>query len=152
MRNTEAESTVSRMVFPFIRNLWNRDEDQVEVLLDGKPVDYEIYYGKEVEKVYSEDQFKEKVELEDILESVSGERYVPVNFHYKEVGHLYRNSAGFDRKEDLHVDASFTLSDRDSRLFTRGNNSYGYDNDANEFIIGTWLGGETYIHGHLQSG
>ncbi|MBO1265477.1 hypothetical protein J3A84_10580 [Proteiniclasticum sp. SCR006] len=142
MRNTEAESTVSRMVFPFIRNLWNRDEDQVEVLLDGKPVDYEIYYGKEVEEVYSEDQFKEKVELEDILESVTGERYVPVNFHYEEVGHLYRIQLDSDREEDLHVDASFTLSDRDSRLFTRGNNSYGYDNDTNEFVIGTWLGGE----------
>ncbi|HSR04861.1 MAG TPA: hypothetical protein VLM88_09795, partial [Proteiniclasticum sp.] len=31
----------------------------------------------------------------------------------------------------------------DSRIFVKGNNSYGYDNTTNEFVIGTWLDHET---------
>lgn len=146
MKNSEEVDTVSKMVFPFIRNLWNREEDQVEVLLDGEAIEYEIYYGREVENVHSDDEFKEKVELSDILKSVTREKYVPENYEYDEVGHLYRIHLESDREGNMHVDARFTLSEMDSRLFARGNNSYGFDGETGEFVIGTWMGSEkTYM-------
>jgi len=139
MKNTGDESAVSRMVFPFIKNLWSREDDQIEVLLDGSPISYEIYYGENVKQTSLDDGFQETVELQDILNSVTEEKYSPQNFDYDEEGILYRIHLETDQEEHIHVDASFTLSENDSRIFAKGNNSYGYDNDINEFVIGTWL-------------
>jgi len=139
MRNTGEEGIVSRMVFPFIKNLWSRDEDQIEVLLDGAPISYEIYYGDNVEQTSLDDGFQETVELQDILNSVTAEKYSPENFDYEEMGILYRIHLETSQEEHMFVDATFTLSNNDSRIFVKGNNSYGYDNEIGEFVIGTWL-------------
>ena len=143
MKNTGNEDIVSRMVFPFIKNLWSRDEDQIEVLLDGSPISYKIYYGENVKQTSVEDGFQETVELEDILKSVTEEKYSPKNYEYEEKGTLYRIHLESGQEEHMHVDASFTLSEHDSRIFVKGNYSYGYDNETNEFVIGTWLDHET---------
>lgn len=142
MKNTGDESTVSRMVFPFIKNLWSREDDQIEVLLDGSPISYKIYYGENVMQTSVEDGFQETVELRDILNSVTAEKYIPQNFDYEEKGILYRIHLEKGVEEYMHVDASFTLLENDSRIFAKGNNSYGYDNETNEFVIGTWLDNE----------
>jgi len=139
MKNTGDESAVSRMVFPFIKNLWSREDDQIEVLLDGSPISYEIYYGDNVKQPSVDDRFQETVELQEILASVTEEKYSPQNFDYDEKGILYRIHLEKDQEEHIHVDASFTLSENDSRIFAKGNNSYGYDNETGEFVIGTWL-------------
>lgn len=142
MENTNEENMVSRMVFPFIRNLWDRDEDQIEVLIDGEQMAYKIYYGKKVEETSSIDQVYEKVELQDILKSVSDKPYAPKNFDYDEKGILYRIRMNVEQDKDLNVEGYFTLQSSDSRILCKGNNSYGYDNVTNEFSFGTWVNKE----------
>ncbi|MBE0450891.1 MAG: hypothetical protein IBX70_08600 [Clostridia bacterium] len=139
MKNTGEESINSRMVFPFIKNLWGVEKDQIEVFLDGNPIDYKIYYGETVSTISSGGEFEESIELQDILKSITDEKYSPKNFNYEEKGTLYRIHLETDRDESMHVEAYFTTEMGSSRILAKGNNSYAYYNERNEFSVGTWL-------------
>lgn len=144
MKNTAEESINSRMVFPFIKNMWGVEKDQIEVLMDGNPIDYKIYYGETVNSISANGKFDESIELQEILNSVTEEKYTPKNFDYEEKGTLYRIHLEANRDETMHVVANFTTEMGSSRILAKGNNSYAY-NESNEFSVGTWLDKEKRI-------
>jgi hypothetical protein len=145
MKNTGEESIDSRMVFPFIKNMWGIEKDEIEVLVDGSPIDYKIYYGDSVRSISADGEFEASIELQDILDSVTEERYSPKHFNYEEKGTLYRIHLETDREESFHVVADFTTEMGSSRILVKGNNSYGYDGELNAFSVGTWLGEEKRV-------
>ncbi|MDW7662465.1 MAG: hypothetical protein SCL54_13670 [Bacillota bacterium] len=144
MKNTGEESIISRMVFPFIKNMWGVEKDRIEVLIDGNPIDYKIHYGDTVDSISANGKFDESIELGDILKSVTEVKYTPKNFDYKEVGTLYRIHLETDREESMHVVANFQTEAGSSRILAKGNNSYAYS-ESNEFSVGTWLDKENRI-------
>ena len=142
MKNTSETRINGKMVFPFIKNMWGIEEYPIQVLVDGTPIDYQIHYGDLVGSIDSNGDFQESIELQEILESISEEKYEPENFAYDEVGTLYRIHLETDREDSLHVEASFSMENGDSRLLTKGMNSYAYTQETNSFSVGTWLGTE----------
>ncbi len=144
MKNTGEEDINSRMVFPFIKNMWGVEKDQIEVLIDGNPIDYKIHYGDTASSISAYGKFDESIELKDILKSVTDEKYIPKNYGYDERGILYRIHLKSDREESMHVVANFQTESGRSRIIAKGNNSYEY-NETNEFSVGTWLGEEKRI-------
>ena len=145
MKNTGEESIISRMVFPFIKNMWGVEKDKIEVLVDGKPIGYSIHYGDTVNSISANGKFEESIELKDILKSVIEEKYAPKNFDYEEMGILYRIHLESDREESMHVVANFQTETGSSRILTKGNNSYAYNSESNEFSVGTWLDEEKRV-------
>lgn len=139
MKNTSETRINGKMVFPFIKNMWGIEEYPVQVLVDGTPIEYQIHYGDLVGSIDSNGDFQESIELQEILESISEEKYEPENFAYDEVGTLYRIHLETDREDSLHVEASFSMEIGDSRLLTKGMNSYAYTQETNAFSVGTWV-------------
>lgn len=142
MKNTEAKDIVAPMVFPMIQNIWAREDAHIEVLVNGEPQSYEVFYGKNADETNHNDKelVEEKVELKDILEAVTSKPYEPINFSYNDIGTLYR--IHFDSKEDMNVEAKFTLNRAGSKILSKGNNSYGYTEDTNEIMVGTSINWE----------
>ncbi len=145
MKNMDKENILSKMVFPFIQDSGPRNEELVEVLIDGEPIAYKIYYGKNVEEISSDGDFNEKVELEDILESITEKPYVPKNYNYQDKGTLYRIHLEAAQVDPINVEGSFTLKNKNSRILCKGNDSYGFDDTTNDIMVGTWTNNEKTI-------
>lgn len=132
MKNTLDAEATSTMVFPFVRTLWESQED-IEVLLDGKQAEFEIYYGDMVNTVNEDTAFT--MDLTEIMASVSREPYEPEEYLKDKEGTRYIIKGLNPGTEGLEMKVFFSLSDTQKGI-SKGMNSYGYT-EGGQYELGT---------------
>ena len=134
MKNTLDVPTTSTMVFPFVRTLWETQED-IEVLVDGENAEFEIYYGDQVNAGSEDREFT--MDLTEIMASVSREPYEPEGFSRDKEGTRYIITGRNPEAEGLEMKVFFSLPD-ESKAISKGMNSYGYM-EGGDYELGTWI-------------
>lgn len=131
MKNTSENEITSSMVFPYFGNFSGSRKPGGQVLIDGSPVPYTLYYGDSYRK---EDQEEDKLDLKAALEEVETGSYEPKNFSLDEPGVLYQVTFKNLKKDHFTGKVSFSLEGAE-KVFAKNLNSYGYSGDS--YDIGT---------------
>ncbi len=131
MKNTSEKGITSAMVFPYFGNFSGSRKPGGEVLVDGSPVPYTLYYGDAYRK---ENLEEEKLDLKGALNEMETGSYEPVNFSLDEPGVLYQVTFKNLKKDHFTGKVSFSLEGSE-KVFAKNLNSYGYS--ADQYDIGT---------------
>lgn len=131
MKNTSEKEITSAMVFPYFGNFSGSRKPGGEVLVDGSPVPYTLYYGDAYRK---ENLEEEKLDLKGALNEMETGSYEPVNFSLDEPGVLYQVTFKNLKKDHFTGKVSFSLEGSE-KVFAKNLNSYGYS--ADQYDIGT---------------
>lgn len=131
MKNTSEKEITSAMVFPYFGNFSGSRKPGGEVLVDGSPVPYTLYYGDAYRK---ENLEEEKLDLKGALNEMETGSYEPVNFSLDEPGVLYQVTFKNLKKDHFTGKLSFSLEGSE-KVFAKNLNSYGYS--ADQYDIGT---------------
>ncbi|WP_312650960.1 hypothetical protein [Proteiniclasticum sp.] len=151
MKNTKDEAEVTSMVFPFFQKMWNTESDDIEVLVDGEKIAYELFYGKEA-LLNDEDPPMYVMDIENILSSVTRDQYTPEKFNYTDVGMLYRVRADRKAEQSGYLQISFNINESSQKVIASGFNSYGSYGEG-EYELGAHLEeGETTAEFYILGG
>jgi len=131
MKNTSEKEITSAMVFPYFGNFSGSRKPGGEVLVDGSPVPYTLYYGDAYRK---ENLEEEKLDLKGALNEMETGSYEPVNFSLDEPGVLYQVTFKNLKKDHFTGKLSFSLEGSE-KVFAKNLNGYGYS--ADQYDIGT---------------
>lgn len=131
MKNMSEKEITSAMVFPYFGNFSGSRKPGGEVLVDGSPVPYTLYYGDAYRK---ENLEEEKLDLKGALNEMETGSYEPVNFSLDEPGVLYQVTFKNLKKDHFTGKVSFSLEGSE-KVFAKNLNSYGYS--ADQYDIGT---------------
>lgn len=137
MKNTKDERVVSSMVFPFFKNIWEGRSEDIEVLVDGEEIPYELFYGKEAE-LNDEDPPMYVMDVENVLSFVNRDQYEPERYDYSDQGTLYRIRTDRKGEQTGFLQVGFRINESSQKVISRGFNSYAYLEEG-EYELGAHL-------------
>lgn len=139
MFNPTDQPQTTTMAFPLIgtcESLWSKD---IKITADGQELPYNIYFGDAVGKSGSSFQKDDTLQLDftSILKGIHTNPYQARNFSLQEKGILYTIEVSPPDNQQVDLEIKFVLDANQSKVLTKGFNSYSYQADIDMITIGS---------------